>query len=201
MNNKPDHRIRSLCIFCGSSSGLKSEYAAAAEDMGRLLGERGVRVVYGGGNVGLMGVLADAALAAGGEVIGVIPQMLVDKELAHRHVTDLRIVGSMHERKALMAELSDAFVALPGGLGTYEELFEVLTWAQLHIHHKPCGCLNVLGYFDPLARLLDHAVAEGFLRAEQRRLLVMAADPSDLLGLLSDQQPARETKWIGRDVI
>jgi len=169
--------------------------------MGRLLAKRGVRVVFGGGNVGLMGVLADAALAAGGEVVGVIPQMLVDKELAHRHVTDLRIVGSMHERKALMAELSDAFVALPGGLGTYEELFEVLTWAQLHIHHKPCGCLNVLGYFDPLARLLDHAVAEGFLRGEQRRLLVMAADLGDLLALLSHQQPARETKWIGRDVI
>jgi uncharacterized protein (TIGR00730 family) len=193
--------LRSLCIFCGSSSGLKREYAAAAAAMGRLLAERGIRVVFGGGNVGLMGVLADAALAAGGEVVGVIPQMLVDKELAHRHVTDLRIVGSMHERKALMAELSDAFVALPGGLGTYEELCEVLTWAQLHIHHKPCGCLNVHGYFDPLARLLDHAVAEGFLRVEQRRLLVMAADPSDLLALLADQQPARETKWIGRDVI
>jgi len=201
MNKNSDHRIRSLCIFCGSSSGLKAEYAAAAAAMGTLLGQRGIRLVYGGGNVGMMGVLADAALAAGGEVVGVIPQMLVDKELAHRHVTDLRIVGSMHERKMLMAELSDAFVALPGGLGTYEELCEVLTWAQLHIHHKPCGCLNVLGYFDPLARLLDHAVAEGFLRSEQRRLLVMANDPGDLLALLTEQQPMREKKWIGRDVI
>ena len=201
MLSSASKNLRSLCIFCGSSSGSKPEYAVAAAAMGRLLAKRGVRVVFGGGNVGLMGVLADAALAAGGEVVGVIPQMLVDKELAHRHVTDLRIVGSMHERKALMAELSDAFVALPGGLGTYEELFEVLTWAQLHIHHKPCGCLNVLGYFDPLARLLDHAVAEGFLRGEQRRLLVMAADLGDLLALLSHQQPARETKWIGRDVI
>jgi len=201
MLSSASKNLRSLCIFCGSSSGSKPEYAVAAAAMGRLLAKRGVRVVFGGGNVGLMGVLADAALAAGGEVLGVIPQMLVDRELAHRGITDLRIVGTMHERKALMAELSDAFLALPGGLGTFEELFEVLTWAQLHIHHKPCGCLNVLGYFDPLARLLDHAVAEGFLRGEQRRLLVMAADLGDLLALLSHQQPARETKWIGRDVI
>jgi uncharacterized protein (TIGR00730 family) len=195
------NRLRSLCVFCGANPGGKSEYAAAAAAMGRLLGERGIRLVYGGGNVGMMGVLADATLAAGGEVIGVIPQMLVDKELAHRHVTDLRIVGSMHERKALMAELSDAFVALPGGLGTYEELFEVLTWAQLHIHHKSVGCLNALGYFDPLATLLDHAVNEGFLHANQRRLLVIASEPAELLARLAEQQPMRETKWIGRDVI
>lgn len=201
MPSSAPQALRSLCIFCGANSGSKSAYAAAAAGMGRLLAERGVRVVYGGGNVGLMGVLADAALAAGGEVVGVIPQMLVDKELAHRHVTDLRIVGSMHERKALMAELSDAFVALPGGLGTYEELLEVLTWAQLHIHHKPCGCLNVLDYFDPLSRLLDHAVAEGFLHTDQRRLLAMASDPAELLALLAQQQPVREKKWIGRDVI
>ena len=169
--------------------------------MGRLLAEQKIRLVYGGGKVGTMGALADAALAAGGEVIGVIPQMLVDKELAHRHVTDLRIVGSMHERKALMAELSDGFAALPGGLGTYEELFEVLTWAQLHIHHKPVGCLNMIGYFDPLAKLLDHAVAEGFMLAGQRRLLAIAAEPAELLARLAEQQPVRETKWIGRDVI
>jgi len=193
--------LRSLCIFCGSNSGAKPGYAAAAAALGKLLAERGIRVVYGGGNVGMMGVLADAALAAGGEVIGVIPQMLVDKELAHRHVTDLRIVGSMHERKALMAELSSGFVALPGGLGTYEELFEVLTWAQLHIHHKPCGCLNVLGYFDPFARMLDHAVAEEFLSAEQRRLVVMANDPGELLALLMAQRPVRDAKWMGREVI
>ena len=201
MNKNLDRALHSLCVFCGANPGVKPEFAAAAAALGQLLGERRVRLVYGGGNVGLMGVLADAALAAGGEVIGVIPQMLVDKELAHRHVTDLRIVGSMHERKALMAELSDAFVALPGGLGTYEELFEVLTWAQLHIHHKPVGCLNVLGYFDPLASLLDHAVAEGFLLASQRRLLVRASDPADLLAELSTQQPVRDAKWIGRDVI
>ena len=169
--------------------------------MGRLLAERGIRLVYGGGNVGMMGVLADAALADGGEVVGVIPQMLVDKELAHRGVSELRVVGSMHERKALMAELSDAFVALPGGLGTYEELFEVLTWAQLHIHHKPVGCLNVLGYFDPLARLLDHATSEGFMLASQRGLLAIAGDPQKLLQQLAEQQPRHEPKWIGREVI
>jgi len=130
--------LHSLCVFCGSSAGSRPHYAEMAAAFGRLLGQRKIRLVYGGGNVGLMGVLADAALAAGGEVIGVIPQMLADRELAHRG-TDLRIVTSMHERKALMAELSDAFVALPGGLGTYEELFEVLTWSQLDIHHKPVG--------------------------------------------------------------
>src|SRR6476469_1901061 len=152
---------RSICVFCGSSVGLGPEYSATAAAFGRLLAERGIRVVYGAGNVGLMGELADAALAAGGNVIGVIPQMLVDRELAHRG-TDLRIVGSMHERKALMAELAEAFVALPGGLGPYEELCEVLTWGQLGIHAKPVGCLNVAGYFEPLKRMLDHAVAEGF---------------------------------------
>ena len=151
--------------------------------MGRLLGERGIRLVYGGGNVGLMGVLADAALAAGGEVIGVIPQMLVDKELAHRHLTELRVVGSMHERKALMAELSDAFVALPGGLGTYEELFEVLTWAQLHIHHKPCGCLNVARLLRSARRACSTTPSpRAFCSQQQRRLLVMSSDPGELLG-------------------
>jgi hypothetical protein len=156
--------------------------------MGRLLAERRIRLVYGAGNVGLMGVLANAALAAGGEVIGVIPQMLVDRELAHRGLTQLRIVGSMHERKALMAELSDAFVALPGGLGTYEELCEVLTWAQLGIHHKPCGCLNVLGYFDPLTRMLDRAVEAGFLQSSQRAALLVSNEPSDLLLVLERHQ-------------
>src|SRR5437764_7096254 len=159
--------MRRVCVFGGASSGWLPVYAAAARGLGSALASRGLGLVYGGGNVGLMGALADAALAAGGEVIGVIPQMLVDRELAHRG-TDLRIVTSMHERKALMAELSDAFVALPGGLGTYEELCEVLTWAQLGIHHKPCGCLNVLDYFRPLESMLDHAVSEGFMRPEHR---------------------------------
>jgi uncharacterized protein (TIGR00730 family) len=171
-----------------------------AAQFGSLLGHRRIRLVYGGGNVGLMGVLADAALAAGGQVIGVIPQMLVDRELAHRG-TDLRIVTSMHERKALMAELSDAFVALPGGLGTYEELYEVLTWAQLSIHHKPVGCLNILGYFDPLARLLDHAVEEDFLRAEQRRLFISTGDAEELLALLANRAARREKEPPVREII
>lgn len=169
--------------------------------MGRTLAERGIRVVYGAGNVGLMGVLADAALAAGGQVIGVIPQMLVDRELAHQGLTELRIVGTMHERKALMAELSDAFIALPGGLGTFEELCEAVTWSQLGIHLKPCGALNVLGYFDHLHALFDHAVREGFVRAEHRELLVSAADPAALLDALAAYQPHYHGKWLGREVL
>ena len=139
-------------------------------------------------------------MQAGGEVIGVIPQMLVDRELAHRGLTELRIVGSMHERKALMAELSDAFVALPGGLGTFEELCEVLTWAQLGIHHKPVGCLNVLGYFDSLFQLFDHAAREQFLRPQHRGLLLASADPDQLLALLEQRQPPVAEKWFDRDV-
>ena len=173
----------------------------AAAEFGRLLAERGIRVVYGAGNVGLMGVLADAALAAGGEVIGVIPQMLVDRELAHRGITDLRIVTSMHERKSLMAELSDAFVVLPGGLGTYEELCEVLTWRQLEIHHKPVGCLNVCGYFDPLIRMLDHAVHEGFLRAEQRGLFLSSDDAKELVSLLAKGATRAEGEFPLREII
>ncbi len=192
--------LRSICVFCGSSVGARPEYAAAAAETGRLLAERGIRLVYGAGNVGLMGVLADAALAAGGEVIGVIPQMLVDKELAHRGLAELRIVGSMHERKALMAELSDAFLALPGGLGTFEELCEILTWSQLGIHAKPAGCLNVLAYFDPLLALLDRAVSERFLGPAQRRLLLSADRPEELLALFAGQQPAVEAKRFDREV-
>ena len=187
-------QLRSVCVFCGSSVGRRAEYSAAATATGRLLAERGIRVVYGAGNVGLMGVLADAALAAGGEVVGVIPQMLVDRELAHRGLTKLRIVGSMHERKALMAELSDAFIALPGGMGTFEELCEVLTWAQLGIHAKPVGCLNAFGYFDALLQLLDHALAEQFLRPQHRGLLLSSAEPAELLRLL-EQQPAGEQRF------
>src|SRR5262245_51213183 len=192
--------VRSLCVFCGSSVGARSEYAAAAIATGRLLAERGIRIVYGAGNVGLMGVLADAAMSAGGQVIGVIPQMLVDRELAHRGLTELRIVGSMHERKALMAELSDAFIALPGGLGTFEELCEVLTWAQLGIHDKPVGCLNVLGYFDALFQLLDHAAGEQFVRPQHRGLLKAADGPQQLLAMLGQRQPGIAEKWFDREV-
>jgi uncharacterized protein (TIGR00730 family) len=192
--------VHSICVFCGSQPGFSGAYAQAACDFGRLLAQRGIRIVYGGGHVGMMGVLADAALAAGGEVVGVIPQGLVDRELAHQRLTELRIVTSMHERKALMAELSDAFVALPGGLGTYEELCEVLTWSQLGIHNKPCGCLNVLEYFTPLAAVLDHAVHEGFLQPQQRQNLLMSSDPRELLAMIANSQP-REATWSDREAI
>jgi uncharacterized protein (TIGR00730 family) len=181
--------------------GTRPEYAAAAAAMGRTLAQRGIRVVYGAGHVGLMGILADSALAAGGQVIGVIPQMLVDLELAHQGLTELRIVSTMHERKALMAELSDGFIALPGGLGTFEELCEALTWSQLGIHLKPCGVLNVLGYFDHLRALLDHAVREGFVRAEHRELLVSAANPAELLDALAAYQPHYHGKWLSSEAI
>jgi uncharacterized protein (TIGR00730 family) len=182
-------QLRSLCVFCGSSVGNRPEYAAAAQEVGRLLAARGIRLVYGGGNVGLMGILADAALAAGGEVIGVIPQMLVDRELAHRGVTELRIVSTMHERKALMAELSDGFLALPGGLGTFEELCEALTWSQLGIHAKPCGALNTRGYFDQLSGLLDRAVQDGFQTEANRRLLVVSDSAEELIERLERGLP------------
>jgi uncharacterized protein (TIGR00730 family) len=160
-----------------------------------------MRLVYGAGNVGLMGVLADAALAAGGQVVGVIPRMLVEKELAHGGLTELRIVGTMHERKALMADLSDAFIALPGGLGTFEELCEILTWSQLGIHSKPVGCLYVGGYFSALAELLDHAVREGFLQPKHRQLLVEASEPEELLDLLSRHHPPPVKKWVDREEV
>jgi uncharacterized protein (TIGR00730 family) len=173
-------------------------YAAAAAALARALAARGIGIVYGGGNVGLMGVLADAALDAGGEVIGVIPQALVDREVAHQGLADLRIVGSMHERKALMADLSDAFVALPGGFGTLEEFCEVLTWTQLGLHRKPCGLLNVGGYYDALLALFDHAAAEQFLRASHREIVLADGDPAVLIDrLLAYEVPATE-KWIRR---
>jgi uncharacterized protein (TIGR00730 family) len=193
--------LRSLCVFCGSSVGNRPEYAAAASEVGRLLAERGIRLVYGAGNIGMMGILADAALAAGGEVIGVIPQMLVDRELAHRGITDLRIVSTMHERKALMAELSDAFLALPGGLGTFEELCEALTWSQLGIHAKPCGALNAGGYFDHLTALLDNAVTQGFVSRANRDLLVMASNAAELLDRLSAERTSARGPFPGSELI
>ncbi len=191
--------MKSLCVYCGSAVGRQDVYRKTAVEFGRLIAERGMRLVYGAGNIGLMGVLADAALAAGGEVIGVIPEALVERELAHNGVSDLRIVRSMHERKALMADLSDAFVALPGGFGTFEELCETLTWIQLGIHQKPCGLLNVDGYFDRLIDLFDHAVAERFLRPEHRALLQVSADPIELLARLGSTSPAPTHKWLDRD--
>jgi uncharacterized protein (TIGR00730 family) len=190
--------LKNICVFCGSSSGGHSVYAEAAKAVGWLLCRRGIELVYGGGNVGLMGVLADACLAEGGRVIGVIPQALVDKEVAHSGLTELRVVSSMHERKAIMADLSDAFMALPGGYGTWEELFEMLTWSQLGIHRKPCGLLNINGYYDPLLELADKAVSEGFLRELNRDLLLSDDDPERLLDRLSTHSVPIAEKWSGR---
>jgi uncharacterized protein (TIGR00730 family) len=191
--------LRRVCIFCGSSSGVLTAYAEAAAGLGRLLAERGIEVVYGGGRVGLMGVMADAALAAGGRVIGVIPGALATKELAHAGCTDLQVVGSMHERKARMAELADAFVALPGGIGTFEELFEVWTWGQLGFHQKPCGLLNVAGFYDGLTAFVRHAAEQGFLRSDHIAMLTVAVDPAVLLERLGEYRPPDLAKWLRRD--
>jgi uncharacterized protein (TIGR00730 family) len=189
-----------VCVFCGSSPGARPAYAEATAEVARLLVGEGIGVVYGGGHVGLMGVLADTAMAEGGEVIGVMPQALVDREIAHHRISDLRVVGSMHERKALMAELSDAFIALPGGAGTLEELFEVYTWAQLGLHRKPCALLDVEDYFAALAGFLDHAVRERFLREEHRAMLMVERDPRALIERLRNFEPGRVTaKWIDRE--
>jgi len=187
--------MKRICVFCGSNAGARSEYAEAARALATVLAERKLGIVYGGGNVGLMGVLADAALARGGEVIGVIPQKLVDKEVAHRGVTELLVVETMHERKALMNDLSDAFLALPGGFGTLDEFFEVLTWSQLGFHGKPCALLNVAGYYDGMLAMLDHAVTERFLRPAHRELVIADTDPLRLLQRLSAFVPAPKGKW------
>ena len=178
------HRV---CIFCGSSTGVRREYREAAEAIAIHLAKRRVDVVFGGGCVGLMGVVADTALAHGGHVIGVIPSAMVAREIAHRGLPDLRIVSSMHERKALMASLSDAFIALPGGFGTFEEFCEVVTWTQLGLHRKPCGLLNVAGYYDPLVALFDRAVSDGFIRAENRGIVVTESDPEALIDRLNER--------------
>lgn len=188
-----------LCVFCGSSTGNRPEYRAAAETLGEIFAQRGIELVYGGGNIGLMGVIADTVLAGGGRVIGVIPQPLMALEVGHRSLTELRIVGSMHERKALMSDLSDGFLALPGGFGTIEEFCEVVTWSQLGIQSKPCGLLNVQNYFAPLLELFDHAVRERFLREENRRLVLDDTDPTRLLEKMAAFKPAAVPKWIGRD--
>jgi uncharacterized protein (TIGR00730 family) len=191
--------VRRVCVYAGSNPGSDPAYADAARALARLLAERRIGLVFGGSNVGLMGILADTALAAGGEVIGVMPQALVDREIAHRGLTELRVVGSMHERKALMADLSDAFIAVPGGIGTLEELIEVYTWSQLGIHDKPCGVLNVRGYYDGLAAFLDHAVEEGFLRPQHRAVLSVAADPAELLEQFAAYDPPTVGKWLELD--
>jgi uncharacterized protein (TIGR00730 family) len=189
--------FRRLCVFAGSSVGGRPEYAEAARALGAELVRRGLGLVYGGGSIGLMGVLADGVLAADGEVIGVIPRPLASRELAHTGLTDLRLVDSMHERKATMAALADGFVALPGGLGTLEETLEILTWAQLGIHQKPVAALNVAAYWDNLIRLLGHAVAEGFVRREYAALMLFADTPSELLDRMTAwQPPALPRTWL-----
>lgn len=189
-----------VCVFCGSSPGARPAYTEATEELARLLAAEGIGVVYGGGGVGLMGKLADAVLAHGGEITGVIPRALVDREIEHRQVEDMRVVDSMHERKALMAELAHAFVALPGGIGTLEELVEVFTWSQLGLHRKPCGLLDVEGYYQRLADFLDHAVQERFLLEQHRATLMVESDPGALLERLRAYRPdAVEPKWIDRD--
>lgn len=188
--------MRRVCVFCGSSFGVRESYRDAAVELGTLLAGRKIGVVYGGGNVGLMGSVADAALAGGGEVIGVIPHALVAREIAHTGLTELRVVASMHERKAMMADLSDAFIALPGGYGTLEEFCEVVTWSQLGIHAKPCGLLNVEGYFDPLIVMLDRAVQEGFIAAKNRRLVIEERDPAGMIEALERWEGVPAEKWI-----
>jgi uncharacterized protein (TIGR00730 family) len=185
-----------VCVYAGSNFGNDPAYRAAAEELARTLAGRGIGVVYGGAKVGLMGLVADTALQHGGEVIGVIPGDLVQREIAHQGLTDLHVVGSMHERKALMAELSDAFVALPGGAGTLEELIEVYTWSQLGLHDKPMGVINTRGYYDGLAALLDHAVQEGFLREQHRSALHIAATVEELLEAFDGWAPSRVAKWL-----
>jgi hypothetical protein len=193
--------MQRLCVYCGSNAGARPEYAAAARGLARSLAERGLGLVYGGGNVGLMGILADEALARGCEVIGVIPRALAEREVAHAGITRLEIVESMHERKARMAELADAFLALPGGLGTLEELFEVWTWTQLGFHAKPCGLLDVAGYYAPLVGFLERSVAEGFLRPEHRSALLVGSDADALLDALAGWRAAPLGKWLDREAL
>jgi uncharacterized protein (TIGR00730 family) len=191
--------VRSICVLCGSNPGRRPEYLNVAEALAEELVQRGIRVVYGGAAVGTMGALADAALRAGGEVVGVIPQALLDAEVGHRGLADLRVVSSMHERKAAMVALADGFVALPGGLGTLDELAEVATWSQLGLHAKPIGLLDPLGYFDLLLRFLDHAVAERFLRGEHRALLLHERTPAALLDAMAAWTPPVAAKWVDAD--
>lgn len=190
--------LRRVCVFCGSSPGARPSYASAARDVGRILPGRGLEIVYGGGNVGLMGELADAAMGAGGTVIGVIPGHLERKEVAHRGVTDLRVVDSMHQRKALFEELSDGFIALPGGLGTYEELFEILTWGQLGLHSKPVGLLDVDGFYAPLRAFLEHAIEERFVKQDHYAMLLIDTDADRLLDRMTAWEPALVEKWLDR---
>ena len=196
LQDKPMQRI---CVYCGSSSGKNSAYTAAAKQLGAELAKRNLALVYGGASIGIMGVIADAVMAHGGEVIGVIPQVLVEKEVSHAHLTELKIVNSMHERKALMAELADGFIALPGGLGTLEELFEILTWAQLGLHQKPCALLNVNHYYDALIAFLDQAVDEQFVSPKHRALLLLEENPGAIIDRLVGYRAPVLKHWLSAE--
>ena len=191
--------MRRICVFCGSSDGARPVYVETARRLGRAMAEREIGLVFGGGKVGLMGTIADEVLASGGEVIGIIPHGLRVREVAHERVTELRVVHSMHERKAMMAELSDGFISMPGGMGTLEETCEVLTWAQLGIHNKPCGLLNVDGFYDTLLEFMDHIVAEGFLRPVYRGLAIQAGEVDELLDRMERFVPPDIPSWITPD--
>jgi uncharacterized protein (TIGR00730 family) len=188
--------VQRICVFCGANRGARPEYAAAARALAATLVKNGLTLVYGGGRVGLMGELADAVLAGGGQAIGVIPRNLVLREVGHAGLTELRVVETMHERKALMADLADAFIALPGGLGTLEEIFEIWTWAQLGVHHKPVGFLDVAGYYTPLMSFLDHAAAEQFVRSQHRAIALVEQDPDTLLARMREYAPPDVEEWI-----
>lgn len=190
--------LKSICVYCGSSPGRLNAYATAARALAATLVEQNIRLVYGGANVGIMGLLADTVLQLGGEAVGVIPEALVQKEVAHNGLTELHVTQSMHERKTRMAELADGFVALPGGIGTLEELFEIWTWAQLGFHDKPCGLLNVEGYFDSLALFLDHAVDEQFVRQPHRSMLIVETDAKQLLERFRNHVPPVIEKWLDK---
>ncbi len=191
--------MKKVCVYCGSSAGKRPEYAGAARALADQLLQHGMSLVYGGASVGIMGEIADAVLAGGGEVIGVMPKALVEKEVQHDALSELLVVDSMHERKLKMADIADGFIALPGGLGTLEELFEVLTWAQLGFHRKPCALLNIAGYYDQLAAFLQHAVNEQFVKAVHSEMLIIENEPAKILQLMMSYQPPSEDKWIGRN--
>ena len=191
--------INSICIYCGSSPGRLEDYGTAACALAKALVNRNIKLVYGGAGIGIMGMLADQVLKLGGQAIGVIPKALAHKEVAHNNLTQLHVTQSMHERKMLMAELSDGFIALPGGIGTLEELFEVWTWAQLGFHNKPCGLLNVKGYYDSLIVFLDHVLAEQFVKKEHHALLIVETNPDALLDRYVNYQPPAVRNWVGKD--
>ena len=193
--------LRRVCVFCGSSRGIRPEYAQAARSLGEELLARGLELVYGGGNIGLMTVVADVVMQGGGRVIGVLPRGLESREVAHRGLTELRVVSSMHERKAMMASLSDAFITLPGGIGTFEETLEIMTWSQLGMHQKPCGLLNVQGFYDGLLAFLDYSVEEGFMQRESKDSLMVAQEAGALLDQLIDYVPGSQERWLDPDEI